>query len=290
MLGAAQFLPFLVVGLPAGAIIDRLVRKRRLLVAADCRALGRAALRAGDVLGRLTDTRTALRRGALQRAPRRLLRRHRRQLPPGVDPPRAACRWQQQARAEPLQRGDCRAGAAGLLIEIADRAGGIDRRRNQLCRVGRGAGAHQTRRRGSHSSARRPADPWTRPRDRRRHSLRRRPRVRPPDRADDHHGELLPELVDRRPPRLSRSRGPRLRRSNRCRIRRRQRRLRRRSSAGTAAGASLRRRPSDDGRGLGLRPRRLVGGRRLARARCRRRRQRWFSSTASGSDSTASTR
>ena len=35
VLGAAQFLPFLVVGLPAGAIIDRLARKRRLLVAAD---------------------------------------------------------------------------------------------------------------------------------------------------------------------------------------------------------------------------------------------------------------
>ena len=35
VLGAAQFLPFLVAGLPAGAIIDRLARKRRLLVAAD---------------------------------------------------------------------------------------------------------------------------------------------------------------------------------------------------------------------------------------------------------------
>jgi fucose permease len=35
VLGGAQFLPFLVVGLPAGAIIDRLARKRRLLVAAD---------------------------------------------------------------------------------------------------------------------------------------------------------------------------------------------------------------------------------------------------------------
>jgi MFS family permease len=35
VLGAAQFLPFLVVGLPAGAIVDRLARKRRLLIAAD---------------------------------------------------------------------------------------------------------------------------------------------------------------------------------------------------------------------------------------------------------------
>lgn len=35
LLGGAQFLPFLLLGLPAGAIVDRLARKRRLLVGAD---------------------------------------------------------------------------------------------------------------------------------------------------------------------------------------------------------------------------------------------------------------
>jgi MFS family permease len=37
VLGGAQFLPFLLIGLPAGAIVDRLARKRRLLVTADGR-------------------------------------------------------------------------------------------------------------------------------------------------------------------------------------------------------------------------------------------------------------
>lgn len=45
LLGGAQFLPFLLVGLPAGAIVDRLHNKRRLLVVADVvRALALASV------------------------------------------------------------------------------------------------------------------------------------------------------------------------------------------------------------------------------------------------------
>jgi MFS family permease len=55
VLGGAQFLPFLVVGLPAGAIIDRLARKRRLLVAADyARAAALLSVPAAYWLGVLT--------------------------------------------------------------------------------------------------------------------------------------------------------------------------------------------------------------------------------------------
>lgn len=39
VLGAAQFLPFVLVGLPTGAVVDRLAHKRRVLVLAD---VGRA--------------------------------------------------------------------------------------------------------------------------------------------------------------------------------------------------------------------------------------------------------
>lgn len=45
LVGGAQFLPFLLVGLPAGAIVDRLARKRRLLVVTDfARALTLASI------------------------------------------------------------------------------------------------------------------------------------------------------------------------------------------------------------------------------------------------------
>src|SRR5215208_1584833 len=45
LVGGAQFLPFLLVGLPAGALVDRLADRRRLLVLADLvRALGLASI------------------------------------------------------------------------------------------------------------------------------------------------------------------------------------------------------------------------------------------------------
>jgi hypothetical protein len=61
LLGGAQFVPFLLVGLPAGAIVDRLARKRRLLVAADY-----ARLRA--LLDPPTDVATPRSRRAAARA------------------------------------------------------------------------------------------------------------------------------------------------------------------------------------------------------------------------------
>ena len=55
LLGGAQFLPFLLVGLPAGAIVDRVARKRRVLVACDLMwALTIASVPASYALGALT--------------------------------------------------------------------------------------------------------------------------------------------------------------------------------------------------------------------------------------------
>jgi MFS family permease len=54
-LGAAQFAPFLLVGLPVGAFVDRLVRKRRVMVLTDLgRAVTIASVPAAYVVDRLT--------------------------------------------------------------------------------------------------------------------------------------------------------------------------------------------------------------------------------------------
>jgi MFS family permease len=55
LVGGAQFLPFLLVGLPAGAIVDRLSRKRRVLIVADgVRALTLASIPVTYALDQLT--------------------------------------------------------------------------------------------------------------------------------------------------------------------------------------------------------------------------------------------
>jgi MFS family permease len=54
-LGAAQFAPFLLVGLPAGAVVDRLVRKRRMMVLVDVgRAVAIASIPAAYALDLLS--------------------------------------------------------------------------------------------------------------------------------------------------------------------------------------------------------------------------------------------
>jgi MFS family permease len=55
LLGGAQFLPFLIFGLPSGAIVDRLRHKRRLLVAADAvRAIALASVPAAFIADALS--------------------------------------------------------------------------------------------------------------------------------------------------------------------------------------------------------------------------------------------